>query len=401
MKKSIENRNESPEKSVSSKEVPSVKSSSQVTNASLQFSAKQQQQLATKNSNNSNKKLKTMPTVKLVVNKKKAVKNGIIKSNSNNLIEKMNELKLIASKKQQQRLIKFASPKLSITKRMCQMQKHIQELKMSNKEFKYENEYLRKAALRSMTNFICAKELQEELQRADLKCKDLEMQLNQKNEIIEKYQLLLREISSNVNILMKELEYDNKSDEHMQKKLKKLNQIKQKSDLLTLNPMSMNNFIHNKTVPEVHNDNNNNNNTFSSSSDTLIDADLSFETPTTRSNSEEPRVIDFQFRPIQPAQYKAPSALSSFDGSLSMENNCLSNQDDDDDDDDEDEDDESITLPLDDISINTIPTSEIQNSFYNDSSTPISQNEDFQHGLNELDQKIFKAKMLLESIKIK
>jgi hypothetical protein len=270
----------------------------------------------------------------------------------------------------------------SITKRFSQLQKIIQDLKIKNKDLKYENEYLRKAALRSMTNFICAKELQEELQQSVRKCKEVEALLNQKNEIIEKYQFLLKEISGNVNILMSELENNNKTDAVLQKQIKKLGQIQQKSERLAINPRSFNyNYVNNK-------------HTFSSSnSDTLIDADLSFET-SILSNSQEPRFADFQFKPIKPMQYKVPSTLSSFDGSLSMENNCMSNQEDDNDDND------SITLPLDDMSITTIPTSEIQNSF-NESISNISQNEEFQHGLNELDQKIFKAKMLLESIRIK
>ena len=398
-------RNESPEKSSVSKEVPCVKSSSQ---NSFLMSNKQQQSIknSTINNSTSNKysqklRIPAATTVKTSVNKK-IVKNEPVRTSSisssssssssgggggcNDLIDKVG--------KKQQRLIKFSSPKLSITKRVGQMQKCIQELKLTNKDLKYENEYLRKAALRSMTNFICAKELQEELQNADLKCKELETQLNQKNDIIEKYQLLLREISSNVNILMKELEYDNKSDDvQMQKKLKKLSQIKQKSDMLALNPKSINNFnriTHNQQQQGQVNDH-----TFSSSSDTLIDADLSFET-STRSNSQEPRVADYQFRPIKPAQYKVLSSLSSFDGSLSMENNCLSNEDNED-----SNDDSSIALPLDEMSMTTIASSDLQNSFDNDSSTNLSQNEDFQHGLNELDQKIFKAKMLLESIKIK
>jgi hypothetical protein len=382
----IETRNESPEKSLS-RDVSSLKSST--SQNSVLISNKQQSTV--KNSTiKYSQKLRIVPTnIKVLVNKKLVknecnVRTSSTGSSNNDLIDsKVN--------KKQQRLMKFSTPKLSITKRVSQMQKYIQELKLSNKDLKYENEYLRKAALRNFTNFICAKELQEELQQAGLKSKELEAQLNQKNDIIEKYQLLLREISSNVNILMKELEYDNKSDDiQMQKKLKKLSQIKQKSDLLALNPKSLNNYQVFQLQHEHLNEN-----TFSSSSDTLIDADLSFET-STRSNSQEPRVADYQFRPIKPAQYKVPSTLSSFDGSLSMENNCMSNQED-----DYNDDDNSFTLSLDDMSITTIPTSEIQNSDQNDSSANLSHNEDFQHGLNELDQKIFKAKMLLESIKIK
>ena len=328
---------------------------------------------------------RTLPVVKEVINKK-LLKNGMLKNN--NCIEN-NKTKLV--NKKQQRLTKFSSPKLSITKRVCQMQKCIIELKTTNKDLKIENEYLRKAALRSMTNFICAKKLQEELQQTELKNSDLVVQLNQKNEIIEKYQLLLKEISSNVNILMRELQNDNKSDGLMRKKLKQLSQIQQKSEHIAINPKCLNSYVYKQPLRMVQKMPEN---TFSSSSDTLIDADLSFET-STRSNSEEPRNVDYLFKPIKQTQYKIPSIMSSFDGSLSMENNCMSNQDDDENNDD----DNSITLSLDEMSITTIPTSEIQNSL--NESTHISQNEDFQHGLNELDQKIFKAKMLLESIKIK
>lgn len=260
-----------------------------------------------------------------------------------------------------------------------QTQKHLQDLKIANKALKCENDYLRKVVLRSMTSYLCTKNLQEELDESNIKCQHLEMLLRKKTEQLQRYENLIKEISSNVNFLIKDLEIQN--GEHSDQ-LKKLTEIQEKSECLMNNYKCENRQILSKKANNIK--------SITSTSNTLIDADSSFDSFEYESQ-EEPRILELQFKPIKSSTHPTvPSSLSSFDASLSnMENNDICNQDDDD----------NITLRLDDMSITTIETcSDIGNQVDKNSSM---NDKEFQSGLQELDQKIIKAKKLLLSMKIK
>jgi hypothetical protein len=248
------------------------------------------------------------------------------------LEENINEMKheIVELKKQQQLIQKPPSSNL-----IAKIQEELNVLKIANKKLATENEGLKSLKHQSSLNLTYYKEYCELKE----KCKVIEYLLEQKTKQADEYRLLLNEIKANVNLLIKQLEIKNNDEETTQSICLLKNTIKSSFSIEKVNSMTLTQSITNST-----------------SSNTLVDADSSFEA-----------VFKCMCNESHPKSY----------------------------DDDDYEESNNIILPLDDLSITTIETS-INTDM---TSTISSQDIKFEEGLKELDHKIFRVKKMLESIK--
>lgn len=248
--------------------------------------------------------------------------------------EKINQMKheIEELKKQQQLIQKPPSTNL-----VAKIQEELNSVKIINKNLVNENENLKYPKHKSIPKLGYYKEYCELKE----KYKVIEYLLDQKTKQADEYRQLLSEISSNVNLLIKQLETknnnNNNNNEETTQSIRIIqNKIQSSFSIEKVNSMTLTQTITNST-----------------SSDTLVDADSSFEAIFKRIYDE--------------------SQPKSFDEDYEESNNLI--------------------LPLDDLSITTIETSD------NNTNTLSSQDTKFEEGLKVLDHKIFRVKKMLESIK--
>lgn len=271
--------------------------------------------------------------------------------------------------------------------------RELNELKIKNKALAIENETLRKMSTRSMSvgDLTSMKANNKDLGavQSNDRCKVLEYLLDQKSKQVEDYISLFKEIGSNVSCLINELECSKKKEdanESVRILKEKLSQFNSKC--MSFNPAQQK-FLgkHDKT-----NDSN-------TSSDTLIDADSSFNSlnlDLLKNQAFHQQAFNFINNKQDIENQMPQSTYSSLKSSIFDNGNTrpiiktTTFQDNDDYD-------EKIVVPLDDISFTTLQTTDTTNNTL--STLKSTDDEQFREGLKELDQKIFRVKKLLDSMK--
>jgi len=268
--------------------------------------------------------------------------------------------------------------------------RELNELKIKNKALATENETLRKMSTRSMSvgDLTSMRPPNRDVPmgaQSNERCKVLEYLLDQKNKQIDEYVGLFKEIGTNVSCLINELESSKKKENAnesvriLKQKLSHFN-----SKCINFNPAA-HNFFDRTTGSNT-------------SSDTLVDADSSFNS-----------LVNLDLlknQPFHPQAFlidnnqgdaNAQSTYSSLKSSFFDNGNTrpllkvTTFQDND------DYDVENIVVPLEDISITTLQTTDTTNNTI--STLKSTDDEHFREGLKELDQKIFRVKKLLDSMK--
>lgn len=152
----------------------------------------------------------------------------------------------------------------------------------------------------------------------------------------------------------------------------------------------------------VPNYNKSSENSATTSSDTLIDADSSFESNNLmqKNNLKLNRSINSRFD-LEKCTINSATLKSLTNNLINNNNYCDSDDSNDDEENNYQYNDDGIVIALQDLTLSTMQTSDNEPSASNDSIANLNINDEdqFQEGLKMLDQKIFKVKKLLETMK--